>query len=175
MQTDMVERVHFDTKSTYTVNSNHGKAVFKCKLTDPDPKMPAGFDQVVDVQQGDYVLVSAKTAVDVQRGNNKFLFKTVDQLILTLNWQEYEEDMALQDLMEAKEDFLVYYQLIDTNTDNCKSKQTARASTKVSSDEDTADDSKPEDDEVAPKKPKKKQVIATMKNTQPTNPKRRRT
>ena len=168
VQADEVTRVHFDTKSTYTVMINKGTAIFKCKLADPEPCMPDGFDLVPDTVQGDYVRVHATTVVNMQRSNRKYRYDGGEHLILTLGWEEFDDSMGAEDLL-AGDDFLLYYQQIDTKTAACKIKKTARDTTKESS-EDTEED-KSEDEQPAKKKIKKWQ---TLKNQLPASNKRGR-
>ena len=160
-------KVHFDTKSSYIVMNDKGTPIFKCKLADPEPSMPEGFDLVPNTVQGDYVRVHAPTVIDVQRSNRKYHFHSSEQLILTLGWEEFDDAMGAEDLV-AGDDFLLYYQQIDTKTAACKIKKTARETTKESSD-DTEED-KSDEEQPAKKKTKKWQ---TLKNQQPASSKRK--
>ena len=175
MQVEMVDRVHFTTRDTYTCMNNKGQAVFKCKLSDPDPKMPPGFEDVPDTKQGDYLMVQADSIKDLQRGASRFKFNPADKLILTAGWEEFDDSMGVADLQE---DFLLYYQQLNTKTASCKEKPTARETTKESESETHDDEDIEEDIEEEPTKQTNKKgkaiALAPLKNTKPAAAKRKR-
>jgi UDP-2,3-diacylglucosamine pyrophosphatase LpxH len=124
-----VEHIQFTTKHEYTL-MNFKSKIAKLQLLDPEPKMPTSFGKKYKVKQGDYVLVKADTIKNLQPRGTNSLFLMVEAEIMTEDWQPFQEDMSVDDLM-AGDDFLLYYQRIDATTHACKVVPTQREKNKI--------------------------------------------
>jgi hypothetical protein len=159
---DAIERIQFTVKDEYTVlHDNLKTKLGKIRLTDPEPKMPSGWETFDDVSQGDYVLVSAHSVVDIQKAKKKYVFDSEAGDILTKEWLVCEENMSLADLTGG-DDFLLFYQRIDTGGRVCAVPSTGRSAVTVVDGSD--------EEETAGAPPKK----AAKKNAPATKRKRRR-
>ena len=129
VQGDDVIKVQFTTKGNYTVMQpgQPTKKLFKCYLADPQPPLPAvlpvGMEDVPSL--GDWVEVQASSIKDLQTAKKKFKFLEDGLHILSTDWEAFQEDMSVHDL-KIGENFLLYYQYLDTTAAVCKTKATAR-------------------------------------------------
>jgi hypothetical protein len=125
----MVTKIHFTTTSEYKVQrpDKRNKSIFKCYLQDPQfpvPKeVPAGLEEMPAV--GDYVLVKAETIKDLQTAKGRYKYDPKDSVVLTKDWEAFDDLMDVNDLWSVG-NFLLYYQEIDTTTSACKTKPTER-------------------------------------------------
>jgi hypothetical protein len=167
VQAGEVSGLHLDTKSTYTVMNKMGAPIFTCKLADTVPCVPEGYNFMPNTKRGDYVRVDATTVEGVQGSQRDFRFRSSDHHLLALGWAEFEDNMGVNDLLD--EDFLLYYQRIDSKTAACPIKTPARNTTKGTSTD--AAEAESADELPAKKKVKKWQ---TLKNQTPASAKRGR-
>ena len=152
---DEVNKIQLTTKETYTVRSHNNKKLCTVTIADPEYALDPDFELFPDVKLGDYVLVRSFGIVNLQTGKSQYVFKQKDGEVLTREWEAFEEDMTVADLVELDDDFLLYYQRIDTGTKACKTPQTSRAKpTKNKGKEETSEGE--EDKKQAGKKPAKK-------------------
>lgn len=120
-------RIHFTTTDQYTVVDGNKKKLAKVHLKDPEPPMPTDFS-MFKCETGDYVLVSIGYLIAGQTGSKQHIFRQDDRMILTKEWEGYDEDLTVEDLLDLDEDFLLYYQCIDTTSGaNCTTKPDKRA------------------------------------------------
>jgi hypothetical protein len=154
-----VERIQFTSTAEYIV-LNDKKKVAKLSLTDPDPLMPEQFQtDNEDIFQGDYLLVDITSLKNLQKGNRPFQFLQSAREILTKEWEDFDDDMDIDALTAADEDFLLYYQRIDTTTKSCRTKTTSRAkggnNKRRASGKDEVVPSDDDDDNASNKKPRR--------------------
>ena len=115
VQDDKVERVQFTTKDKYKVFGAGKKVVMSVSIRDPQPKVPDDFDLWDDVTLGDYVLVRLSSVTNLQKGKLQYTFRPDEGTLLTSKWEAYEEDLTVDQLVALGEDFLLYYQRVDTS------------------------------------------------------------
>ena len=113
----------FTTKTIYTFTApvEKGRKIFTCRLADPAPAMPAGFelDEYPDLKPDAYVLVDAETLVVLGK-EYKYPLNVLDDYvpIMTADWQQYAQEVSLSDLKEDG-NFLVYFeQIVQKDKDN---------------------------------------------------------
>jgi len=124
---DEVTQIQLTTKAPYTVKSHTNKKLCTVTIADPQYALDPDFDLYPDTKLGDYVLIRGFGIINLQTGKSQHTFKQKDGEVLTKDWEAFEEDMTVADLVELEDDFLLYYQRIDTDTKACKTTSTSRA------------------------------------------------
>jgi hypothetical protein len=125
---DLVDKIHFTTTDLYTVlQPGSKKKLFKCYLADPQPPLPPKTPEVLEDMPalGDYVEVVASSIKDLQTGKKKYNYEAEGLYVFTKDWQGFDDEMAVSDL-KGGDNFLLWYQDIDTTASVCKTKPTAR-------------------------------------------------
>jgi hypothetical protein len=125
---DLVDKLHLTTADVYTVlQPSSKKKLFKCSLADPQYPLPTNVPSNMEDMPvlGDYVEVDASSIRDLQTAKKKYKYDAEGLYILTKDWQCFDEEMTVEDLMGA-DNFLLYYQDIDQTASVCKVKPTAR-------------------------------------------------
>ena len=126
---DQVTRIQFTNKDTYVLINEKGKKIARVTLSDPEPFIPETFlTDNPETQQGDYVMVKCDSIVNLQaHAKEPYIFAQVDKEVLQGgSWDVFYEDLTLDDIVALEEDFLLFYQRIDTTTKACKTPKTAR-------------------------------------------------
>ncbi len=125
----MVTRIHFTTTSEYKVQhpNKHTKTIYKCYLQDPKFPLPEEVPAFLEEMPalGDYVLVKADTIKDHQARGTRYKYDPKDGVVLTKDWEAFDEYMNVADLQSVG-NFLLYYQDIDTTTLACRTTKTGR-------------------------------------------------
>jgi hypothetical protein len=86
-------------------------------ITDPAPKPPTS--RSMNIQAGDYVLVAGSDLTLKKTGRSSVIanFEPNEELILTADWVQFDEDMTGQDLVDLGDvPFLLWWQNIKPPT-----------------------------------------------------------
>ena len=104
--------VNYTTDNPYTLSSD-GKPWATAIFEDPAPKPPKSWPKSI---AGDYILVKGKN-IKIKVNRNKparVNFVANEEFILTPDWEQMQEDMTGQDLVDlGDENFLLWWQEVE--------------------------------------------------------------
>jgi hypothetical protein len=125
-----VAKIHFTTKDLQEVLDDNKKKIFSMFLVDPEPRVPEGFDLFDDCQLGEYMLVDGSTIKGWEK-SKKYVYKAVEGMVLTKDWEFFEDNMKVQDLIDLEDNFLIYYQCLSVTTKANQTSTTDRNKTRT--------------------------------------------
>jgi hypothetical protein len=110
----VVDRVQYITNTLYKIKApDSTKILFNAYISDPQPRIPRGFNTHKGISLGDYVLVHSES---VQSANStaarNYKFVADDGYVMDSEWNNFDDDQSVIALVGDNESFLVYRELI---------------------------------------------------------------
>ena len=112
---ETVTKIQFtDNDPYYVMQPNSKKKLFKCYLEDPEPALPPTMPDFFedDITPGDYVLVNAESITVLEKTVSKYVFDPAHHLILTEDWEMFEEVPTHSRIHTHAKTHTRHYQLI---------------------------------------------------------------
>lgn len=109
--------VQYTTNTQYKFKapsaSTAAKILFSAYISDPQPKLPVGFNTHKGISLGDYVLVHSENVTTFSSpASRTYKFNAADGYIMDSDWNNFDEDTNVTSLIGENESFLVYREMI---------------------------------------------------------------
>jgi hypothetical protein len=97
----------------FSIEAPEGPHFGKAQLVDPAPRVPKAKTKTYNA--GDYVEIQGDSITLNNKGKDKVVFAPVDELVLTKDWERFEDDMTPTDLGDlGSHTFLLWWECVET-------------------------------------------------------------